>query len=466
MNRIAVLLADDTRISVLRWVLRFLLIAGMSAVLPAQSLVLESAGTQAGSGILLNLTLSTAPGNVRPAALEFAFSYPGGAIASFSVSGGPALLAPQKSLFCNGNAVNYICLAVGLNSNPISDGVIATIVLTPASGVNAASLTVGNPSAADSAGNALAVTVSSDASIACFALSASGALSTSETCAVTSTTPANAAQTQIGIFRPPSPVGAALGYFTLDSNGNYAYDATDQVRQFGLAGDYPVAGDWDGTGVIRLGVFRCPAPGTGICTWYLDQNNNGVWDGTSGGDVAFQFGLPGDIPVVGDWTGNGVSKAGVMRCPAAGQAGVCAWVLDAQNLRAPIGNFLMSSYGLAGDLPAIGNWAGAGGSRPVDNIGVFRSGTWILNSSGSGFWAPTDAQYSYGLPGDLPVTGNWLGSAGKQIGVFRCPAGVPGTAVCQWILNTTGSGSFSGTDLITSYGLIGDKPVAGFWTVQ
>ena len=270
----------------------------------------------------------------------------------------------------------------------------------------------------------------------------------------------------IAIFRPPAAVGGALGFFTLDSNGNYAFDMTDKTRQFGLAGDYPVAGDWDGNGTIKLGVFRCPAPGADVCTWYLDDNNNGVWDGIFAGDVSFQFGLPGDIPVVGDWTGTGVSKVGVMRCPAAGQPGVCTWILDTQNLRAPNGNFLVSSYGLAGDLPAVGNWAGAGGSKPVDNIGVFRNGQWILNSSGSGFWTPTDTQYSYGMPGDVPVTGNWQGAATKRIGVFRCPAGAPGSAVCQWILNTNGSGAFSATDLIAPYGLVGDQPVVGFWTVQ
>jgi hypothetical protein len=270
---------------------------------------------------------------------------------------------------------------------------------------------------------------------------------------------------QIGIFRPPVPVGGALGFFTLNNSGSYVFSASDKVRQFGLAGDVPVAGDWDGTGVIRLGVFRCPAPGAGVCSWYLDQNNNGVWDGTFGGDITFQFGLPGDIPVVGDWTGTGVSKVGVMRCPAVGQPGVCTWILDSQNLRAPNGNFLVSSYGLPGDLPAVGNWAAAGGSKPVDNIGVFRSGQWILNSSGSGFWTPTDLQYFYGMAGDVPVTGNWQGAATKRIGVFRCPAGAPGSAVCQWILNTSGGGTFSGADLITNYGLVGDKPVVGFWTM-
>jgi hypothetical protein len=273
---------------------------------------------------------------------------------------------------------------------------------------------------------------------------------------------------QIGVFRPPTPVGGALGFFIVNKAQNYVFTGppNDKTYQFGLAGDSPVAGDWDGTGVIRLGVFRCPAPGAGVCTWYLDQNNNGVWDGIAGGDIAFQFGLPGDIPVVGDWTGTGISKVGVMRCPAVGQPGVCTWILDAQNTRQPnSASFVIDSYGLPGDLPAVGNWAASGGSHPTDQIGVFRNGLWIVNSSASGFWSPSDTQYSYGLPGDVPVTGNWQNAANKRIGVFRCPAGAPGSATCTWILNTSGSGVFSATDLVTSYGLVGDKPVVGFWTL-
>jgi len=92
---------------------------------------------------------------------------------------------------------------------------------------------------------------------------------------------------------------------------------------------------------------------------------------------------------------------------------------------------------------------------------VFRNGLWIVDSNGSGAFETTDTQYSYGIAGDTPVTGNWQGSANKRIGVFRCPA----AGVCQWILNTSGSGAFSPTDLIFQFGLTGDKPVVGFWTL-
>ena len=43
-------------------------------------------------------------------------------------------------------------------------------------------------------------------------------------------------------------------------------------------------------------------------TFYLDTNNNHQLDAT---DNVFQLGSPGDKPVAGDWTGNGVDKVGV-----------------------------------------------------------------------------------------------------------------------------------------------------------
>lgn len=268
---------------------------------------------------------------------------------------------------------------------------------------------------------------------------------------------------QLGVFRPPAPVGGALGFFTVDSNGTNAFEVTDKTRQFGLAGDIPVAGDWTGTGAIRMGVVRCPAPGAGLCGWYLDGNNNGQWDGTFGGDIFFQFGLPGDIPVVGDWTGTGITKAGVMRCPAIGQPGVCTWYLDAANTRLPSDpSNLILQYGLAGDLPVVGNWAGiVVGNAPVDQIGVFRCPAagvcqWIVDSNGNGSWQPTDNVFAFGVAGDTPVVGNWNGNGQRRIGVFRNG---------QWITDTNGNGSFDAADQVFNFGLPGDKPVVGFWTV-
>ena len=209
MNREAVLLPDDTRISVLRRMRRFLLLAsllaGVSSILPAQSLTLLSVGQQADNSILLNLSLSTS--GVQPAALQFAFSYSDAAIANLSVSGGPALAAPQKSLYCGGNAANYICLAAGINDAIISDGVIATVSVTLASGVSAASIALGNTLGADSGGNALSLSASGSLnvspgslSVVCsppvlsFVFTPGGAAPADETCAI-ATTPGGLALT-------------------------------------------------------------------------------------------------------------------------------------------------------------------------------------------------------------------------------------------------------------------------------
>ena len=51
--------------------------------------------------------------------------------------------------------------------------------------------------------------------------------------------------------------------------------------------------DGTGDGTAKVGIYR---PSTG--TWFLDANNNGVFDA---GDLQYQFGgLPGDIAFAGD----------------------------------------------------------------------------------------------------------------------------------------------------------------------
>jgi photosystem II stability/assembly factor-like uncharacterized protein len=162
---------------------------------------------------------------------------------------------------------------------------------------------------------------------------------------------------EIGVFRP------STGLFYLDHDGNGKWEAfIDRTYRFGMQGDIPVSGDWTGSGVgDRIGVFR-PSNGT----WYLDFNGNGQWD-IDLFDITFKFGMEGDLPVTGDWNGDGKTKIGVFR-PNNGK-----WYLDLNGNGKwdgcgdglPDGCY---TFGAKGDLPIVGDWNGDG----IAEIGVFR----------------------------------------------------------------------------------------------
>jgi hypothetical protein len=81
----------------------------------------------------------------------------------------------------------------------------------------------------------------------------------------------------------------------LDANGNGVWDGptVDEHGFFGIPGYMPVVGDWTGNGTAKIGV-------TNGVNWYLDANGNGVWDGPIIDQAPF-FGISGWNPVVGKW---------------------------------------------------------------------------------------------------------------------------------------------------------------------
>jgi hypothetical protein len=244
---------------------------------------------------------------------------------------------------------------------------------------------------------------------------------------------------QAGIPGDAVPRSVGLGLFSPGSSARQApadtsnYRAVvESVTTFGQHGDQPVMGDWTGSGVVRIGVFR-----NGL--WYLDLNNNRRWDGVEGGDGVYAFGSRGDKAVVGDWTGDGITKLGIFR------QGI--WVLDINNNRQFDHADPFFRFGSPGDLPAVGKWKP---SSSVDQIGVFRKGTWIVDSNGDRAYQPTDAQYHFGSDGDLPV----VTRSHSRIGVYR-----HGT----WILDMEGSRRFEPTAAFIPYGSLTDRPLIGEW---
>ena len=92
---------------------------------------------------------------------------------------------------------------------------------------------------------------------------------------------------QIGVYRD--------GVWFLDYNGNQQFDDCEMDRciGFGLPGDDPITGDWDGSGTTKIGVYRDGG-------WFLDYNGNKQFDDCET-DRCIGFGRAGDVPVTGVW---------------------------------------------------------------------------------------------------------------------------------------------------------------------
>ncbi len=174
----------------------------------------------------------------------------------------------------------------------------------------------------------------------------------------------------------------------------------------------------------------------------------------------YAYGLPADTPIAGDWTGNGASDIGVVRPTASGEL---EWILNSTGTGSYNSGDTVYYYGSNGDIPVVGDWNGAG----KDEIGVVRqtaSGEleWILNSTGTGSYNSGDTVYYFGSNGDIPVVGDWNGAGKDEIGVVR-----PGSnGALNWTLDTNGDGVFDAGDTMYSYGANGAHPIAGDWTAS
>jgi hypothetical protein len=216
------------------------------------------------------------------------------------------------------------------------------------------------------------------------------------------------------IASPFTAAVAAAPTYAEDIWHNTGYNGpnfTANTTSFGLMGDTPVAGDWSGSGIKHIGSFR-----NGI--WYLDINGNGVFDS---GDKTVAFGQAGDIPVVGDWNGTGTIKLGLFR------RGV--FILDLSGHLSGVATGLSDAtftFGLPGDIPVVADWNQSGSTK----VGVFRNGLWLVDLNGDQLFTSGDTTYTYGQAGDIPVVGDWNGSGIPHLGVYR--QGL-------WILDYTGN---------------------------
>jgi hypothetical protein len=205
---------------------------------------------------------------------------------------------------------------------------------------------------------------------------------------------------------------------------------------YGAAGDIPITGDWNGDGIDTIGVYR---PSTGF--FYLRNTNS-----AGPADIAFQFGVGGAVPLSGDWNGDGIDTIGLYD-PATG-----TFFLRNSNSAGPADIVFTLGGGGAGVIPVVGDWNGDG----VDTIGLYVVATGVFflrntNSSGS-----ADLTFTFGMGGASikPITGDWNNDGTRTIGLYNSSTGA------FFLRNANANGP---ADITFSFGSGGAKPLAGDW---
>jgi hypothetical protein len=261
----------------------------------------------------------------------------------------------------------------------------------------------------------------------------------------------------VSVFRP------STGQWFLDQAlASYGTGAT--TRQFNFATssnsstNIPVTGDWNGNGLKDVGVFQ---PSTG--QWLLDTGNK---DMSHNPAAAISFGTTGDVPIVGHWLGGNIDYIGVWR-PSTGTFFLSLTNTSFDENFSSDSNHLTFQWGTVGDMPVVGDWNSSG----ISQVGVFRpsdpafggAASWYLDQGNVAFPAnnmPVIPAFTFGTNGDIPVVGHWLGG-NDLAGVWRPSSGT-------FFLSKTNT-SFDGAipsdsnHLTFQWGGAGDTPVVGDW---
>ncbi len=227
------------------------------------------------------------------------------------------------------------------------------------------------------------------------------------------------------------------GEWFLDLNGNGQWDEGDLWAQLGGPADRPVVGDWDGDGKDDIGIFGPEWPMDPRHLAHepgLPDPDNKPKDrqknvppkpeeategerllqlskhGKERGDLidhVFQFGVPTDVPIAGDWNGDGIRSIGVFRDGK--------WHFDMDGDGKWTKGDKIARFGEKGDLPVVGDFNGDG----IEEIGVFRGGKWIVDVNGNREIDAADRVFELGGEGDLPVIGDWNGDGVDEPALYR-----------------------------------------------
>jgi hypothetical protein len=209
----------------------------------------------------------------------------------------------------------------------------------------------------------------------------------------------------------------------------------DITVTFGNTTDLPVVGDWNGDGVDTIGVYNST-----LGTFNLRDSNS---PGAPTFTYNFTLGNPGDQPIAGKWDNTMTSDGTGVHRPSNGII-----YLRRTLTTGPSDYYIV--MGNPGDIAVAGDWNGDG----FDSTGVFRPSEghfFLTNVNGNGITL-SDVDFFYGASGDLPFAGDWTGNGISKPGLAR-----NGVVLLRNSLTT------GGADSAFAYGDSGWKPLAGKW---
>jgi hypothetical protein len=194
----------------------------------------------------------------------------------------------------------------------------------------------------------------------------------------------------IGFYRPSN----STFHLDYDNDGTtdieLAFaDSSDKPAE----GDMPITGDWDGDGTDTIGFYR-----PGNATFYLDYDNDGIVDATQ------VWGVPNEneVPLIGDWNNDDTDNIGMYRAYS-----------NSFHLVESLRSIAPLEICDDNPVPITGDWNGDG----INNTGIYcpENSTFHLDYDGDG---KIDKELSFGRAGERPIIGDWNGNGMDTIGTY------------------------------------------------